>query len=239
MIAQPNVTIGFPDYIYVNEPFPIKCSFVNLSPTIGFIPGYDLVLPNEISLVGKTPYATWDGINWVDASNQPIVSYPNYPNATNFPTASTINDKWYLFLLSYSSYCVEQPVLLMNNLAIISAPNQLIPVTIPTSNVEARAFFLLGNSAVATSPPIYQTQSNFVCQALQISITKKHITQTANNQTTGPNYPVTYKITTHIAPGQSLTDFVIRDAMDDSFRYIANSTTTSTPLSLVNNSAPL
>jgi hypothetical protein len=222
----PTTNNVIPSNIYVNQSFIIDVQFSNtgaLPSDIGFVPAFDLIIPASMSIASLgTPLATWDSgtSQWLDSSNQPITVYPDYPTCA-LPTGSFNNgDQLFNILLGYSSYGPSQPTLDNNYTAVYNYAAENIPSSIASMSIQSRGIFFLGTSATGTSPPITGTLNSTPVNALQYMTTKTHADIVGDKQPTGPNYPVTYTVSTHIAPAQTFTNLMLEDALSADLRYI-------------------
>lgn len=225
---NPIVTLGFPDDIFIGEPFNLEVTFENQAPSvIGFVPAYTLILPQEVELTGETPLATWDNttMQWLDSSNNPITGYPDFEYLLLPTTGINDGDKLYNFIIPYSSYGPNQRPLTYNFETNIIDPSF---VEGNTYDYTAYGIFFLGKDATVNpiiDPPITQDPFSVVpVEPQRVKITKTIINRPPGNAIpTGPNFPITFEINTHVAPNQTITDGEIKDALDPALRYIYGS----------------
>lgn len=223
----PTTNIILPSKIFVNENFILDVQFSNTAPMssdIGYVPAIDLIIPSTISIPSiDPPLATWNGTQWLDATNQPIMFYPGYPTCP-LPTGTfNIGDKLYNIMMGYSSYGPNQPVLNNNYNTIYNYPTDIIPAMVPSFIIQSRGIFLLGSSPVVVPNGCIAGQLQTVTSnALQYDTTKTHSGIVGDKQPTGPNYPITYTLKTHIAPNQTFTNLILSDPISSNLRYIPN-----------------
>lgn len=261
----PFTSVILPPTIFVNETFSLGVNFRNntLDPNaIGFVPFFDLIAPNELILSSNVPLAVWNatptipnlprwegpmatttlsGLTTYMPNGTPILVYPGgYPNST-LPSGPFIaNSKLYSINVGYSSYGPSQPELEFSYNAIYDYGNQAIPFTIPPSSLSTRGMFMLGTDAIVnTNDFITEPIKTSIINAQQYETIKTHSLIIGDKQPTGPNYPVQYRLTTHIAPGQTFDDLIIRDPLDAALRHVTSFTPVFSGISLTLAAGPI
>ena len=98
-------------------------------------------------------------------------------------------------------------------------------------NLSSSGFFALGATPLddaVTDPPILGAQSNAAVTPTVWNLVKESLTS-EGERATGPNYPITFSLTLDIANGETVQDISLEDVLPESYVYVANSVSVSTP----------
>lgn len=245
---------------FLGENFAFTATFDNVaaSPSdLGYGPFVDLIFPVN-GADGMAGTDTPDGITFLNATylGAPVVAtvltFPDdgagtgsveHPYAVDnsgapLTVSGTTGDQLVVLQLPFGSFTPDQPAAVisvnadLSNLADVGAP----------LTVTGRGGFQFGCDSLnnpQTDPTILtpgstSSDSGTWVEVDQTTPTLLRLTKTylgpEDETATGPNFPRQYQITVDIADGQTVTDFDIVDALDNTMAFLSvDSTASVTP----------
>ncbi|MCO6455211.1 MAG: isopeptide-forming domain-containing fimbrial protein, partial [Pirellulaceae bacterium] len=260
LAGVPVVDLSPPTEQLIGEVFTLTATFDNTAADpahVGYGPFVDLIFPVN-GADGMSGMATPDGISFVSASylGAPVVftvrtfpddgggmgavPHPYAVDATGMPltVVGTAGDQLVVLQLPFGSFAPEQPPAAI---AIQASLSNLADLGTPLT-LSARGGFQFGCDPLnnpMTDPTLLTPGSDSpdsatwgetttVTPAL-LRLTKTYLGP-EDETATGPNFPRQYEITVDIATGQTVTDFDLTDALDNTMAFLSvDSTTSVTP----------
>ena len=206
----------------------MSVDFKNASPTdAGYGPYVDVVLPatgtdgndgihytaGSATYLGAAVHTT---VLTFDALGHAVHPYAIDPG-TGLPLVvnGTPGDQLVVFQLPFGSFTPGQPDAIVNFQADLSnLANLGNPLT-----VSADSGFEFGNSPTGTTSVLGAAQTTTVTPQL-FTITKTYLGPELETAT-GPDFPQRYEIDVSVAPGQTITNFALNDALPGNIQFTA------------------
>jgi hypothetical protein len=206
--------------------------FKNGSPTqAGYAPYVDLILP-ATGDAGPSP-ALPDGVSFVSATylGQPVTSTVLTFNASGHATHpyavdssgshlvinGTPGDQLVVLQLPFGSFTPGQPTA---QIGVTAGLSNKADVGF-AQTIKAEGGFALGNDPLndpATDPSIVGAQTSGTATG-ELFIIKKTYLGPEDETATGPNFPRQDQITVAVAPGQTITNLDVTDALPNNMQY--------------------
>ncbi len=238
----PSVSIGHPDKPFIGQNFDLELAFDNTDATdTGFGPFIDAYIPatgadgDDGIIIADGTQATYLGV----AVTTVIQTFPNdgagvgcveHPYAVDnsgakLEVCGPTGDKLVTILLPFGSFVPDQPA------ATVKLPVKVSELADLGHDLTicARSGFQFGADALdnpSTDPSILsdddENVSNWTpCSTVEpslIKITKKY-NGPEDETATGPNFPREYRLEVEVAPGQTVTNLDVIDALPNNMAF--------------------
>lgn len=219
--------------------FSFTASFTNTSSSqVGFAPFIDLILP----ATGKDGAGAEvdDGITFVSATyfGQPVKAYTITFDAAGNATHPLAKDSTGAAVIvkaaDYGARAGDQLVVLELSFASVSKDQPAIPVVItaqlsnladtagsPNLTIKARGGFQYGNDSAdnpTDDPSLIEAGTHSLIVHPTVVTLTSSVNMPEGETATGPNYPHAITVTVTPAPGQTLTNVDVTQALPDTIR---------------------
>ncbi|HEY9075989.1 MAG TPA: sortase [Anaerolineaceae bacterium] len=226
---MPSVGIGLAAESMLGESITFDVQFWNGGSTPGYGPFVDLIF--QVSGADGDDGLTFNSATFLGSSLTPViqtfsaptgcVQHPYAVDSTNTPlqVCGTPGDQLVTFLLPFGSYVPEQPTA---TLTINAEMSILADITVPLT-VQARGGFQFGNDEFnnpASDPSIVGSFQSKSTTPVILRLRKEYIGP-EDETATGPNFPRQYRIVADIAKDQTLSNFILGDALPNNLQYIS------------------
>ncbi len=237
----PNVSITPANNIstFLGEPFSFSLTFDNTNATgseeIGYNPLIELILPPEVTFAQSTS-AVFGSLNPVSESTIDADGEVTNPVTGETLTGLPVNATYLVFELPVGSFTPDQTPLVLN--IDVELASDVAPGVPLGTNATAIGVYALGEDALNNpgSDPVIRGEvggvtvdpdPSYVGEGSQASITPVLFIPDKTVQTidgedetaTGPNFPVTYTLSTDVANTATLNDLSMQEALPDNLHF--------------------
>lgn len=235
--ATPSAAVSGPTSPLIGEEIDFVVTFDNTStiPTdIGYSPFVDIIMPvhgdapptpyNGISFKGST--ATYNGLTLpAQVLTFPASGKLTHPFAVDPNTGQPLEvtgaegDQLVVVELPFGSYAPDQPAIDIHFTGVVSSDAQ------PTSSYPVKATGGFRYQVDAAGNPtvneaILGTETTDPVQPQVFRVTKNS-NAPESETVTGPNFTHTYTVNVAVAPGQTVTDFLVEDTLPDGLQFVS------------------
>lgn len=236
--ATPSAAVSGPTSPLIGEEIDFVVTFDNTSTTptdIGYSPFVDIIMPahgdapptpyNGISFKGTT--ATYNGLTLpAQVLTFPASGTLTHPFAIDPSTGQPLEitgqkegDQFVVIELPFGSYAPAQPAIDLHFTGVVSSDAQ----TMSSYSVKATGGFryqvdAAGNPTV--NKAIMGTETTDPVQPQVFRVTKNS-NAPESETVTGPNFTHTYTVNVAVAPGQTVTDFLVEDTLPDALQFVS------------------
>jgi len=257
LAATPTATVAGPVVTgLIGQDIPLTVTFDNTGTDIGYSPFVDIVMPatgdapptpnDGISF--KPGSATYNGLSLVttvltfDAVGKATHPFAKNPDGTAVIVSGKPGDQLVVVQLPFGSYGPDQPAAVINftgSVSPLAQPNHTYGVTATggfqyqvdgSGNPTINSADFGGTSTDPVQPQLFRI--------------KKTSSAPEAETATGPNFTHTYTVSIAVAPGQTVTDLLLRDALPNNVQFVSvasvsgHGTNTITPVSTPSTSIP-
>ncbi len=222
----------------INSQFDFTVTFDNdtndnLATETGYGPFVDVIIPNEIEIVGSpTVFAssispsifTWNGTDWIDEDGVALIEHPGETTGSitdrdlEMPQGTfNVGDKWYFIEQPFGSFTTGQPSIGVDFTA--TASTSVGAVVGTDYEILHRGGFSYGETATNDTGPIQEGTTGAITITPQVIDILKTNDAPEAQTVTGPNYPVEYTLTINIAGGETVTNVIVQDYLPENAVY--------------------
>ncbi len=259
LAAIPMATVTGGSTALIGQEIPLTVTFDNtatLASDIGYGPFVDIVMPatgdapptpnDGISF--KPGSATYNGLSLTptvltfNAQGKATHPFAKNPDGTALIVSGKPGDQLVVVQLPFGSYGPEQPAAEINFTGVISPlaqPNASYPVT-ATGGFQFQTD-ASGNPTVNVATLGATTTDPVEPQLFRL---KKTSSAPEAETATGPNFKHTYTVSMAVAPGQTVNNLLLADALPNNVQFVSvntvtgNGSTTITPVATPSTSTP-
>lgn len=257
MAATPTATVAGPALSgLIGQDIPLTVTFDNTGTDIGYSPFVDIVMPvtgdapptpnDGISF--KPGSATYNGLSLVttvltfNTAGKATHPFAKNPDGTSVIVTGKPGDQLVVVQLPFGSYGPDQPA------AVINFTGSVSPLAQPSHTYDVKAtggfqYQVDGSGNPTINVADFGSESTDPVQP-QLFRIKKTSTAPEAETATGPNFTHTYTVSMAVAPGQTVTDLLLRDILPNNVQFVSvttvsgHGTTTITPVSTPSTSTP-